>query len=103
MGPRVGLNDACGRAGTHAQSSRRRACAVPVVLLVWLAACQHEVLPDFSPPFVCATDAPLERSIFFIGDAGDPLLSRLTHQQPNDGFRRYQRKLIDDMAGFFGF
>ncbi|MEX0407585.1 class II histone deacetylase [Aquibium sp. LZ166] len=35
-------------------------------------------------------------------DAGDPLLSRLTHQQPNEGFRRYQRKLIDDMGGFFG-
>lgn len=36
-------------------------------------------------------------------DAGDPLLARLSHQQPNEAFRKFQRSLLDEMASFFNF
>ncbi len=39
-----------------------------------LGACKHDVYPDFNPPIVCSTRAAIERSVFFIGDAGAPEL-----------------------------
>jgi hypothetical protein len=45
-----------------------------LILTATLAACAHELYPDFEPPIACRTDAPIERSVFFIGDAGAPTL-----------------------------
>lgn len=39
-----------------------------------LGACEHNVYPDFKPPIVCSTRAAIDRSVFFIGDAGAPKL-----------------------------
>jgi hypothetical protein len=45
-----------------------------LILTTALAACKHNVYFDFSPPLVCETEAAIESSVFFIGDAGAPTL-----------------------------
>ena len=39
-----------------------------------LAACKHDVYPDFKPPLVCRTRSEIRSSTFLIGDAGQPRL-----------------------------
>jgi hypothetical protein len=55
-------------------SRRIAALAATLGAATALAACQHNVYPDFSPPIVCSTKAAVDRSVFFIGDAGAPEL-----------------------------
>ena len=57
-------------------SLSRHVAVLPGVLLVAtvLGACRHNVYPDFKPPIVCSTKAAVDRSVFFIGDAGAPKL-----------------------------
>ncbi len=60
--------------------SLRRPHVSPLVttlaLTAALAACKHNVYPDFKPPLVCETEAAIRSSVFFIGDAGAPKLPK---------------------------
>jgi hypothetical protein len=54
-----------------------RYVALPLGLLLaatLLGGCKHNIYPDFDPPIVCSTRAAIDRSVFFIGDAGAPEL-----------------------------
>jgi len=46
----------------------------PLLAATLLGGCEHNIYPDFDPPIVCSTRAAIDRSIFFIGDAGAPAL-----------------------------
>ncbi len=48
--------------------------AAAFALVAPLAACKHNVYPDFKPPLVCQTKSEIRSSIFLIGDAGKPTL-----------------------------
>ena len=76
-------------------TDRIAAVSTALCLVMTLGACKHDVYPNFKPPLVCKTEAAIERSVFFIGDAGaaqlprarpglpdplvDPVLSSLQH------------------------
>ncbi len=48
--------------------------AAAFALVAPIAACKHNVYPDFKPPLVCQTKSEIRSSIFLIGDAGKPTL-----------------------------
>ncbi len=57
-------------------TGRIAAVSAALCLAMTLGACKHDVYPNFKPPLVCETEAAIERSVFFIGDAGAPQLPR---------------------------
>lgn len=57
-------------------TGRIAAVSTALCLVMTLGACKHDVFPNFKPPLVCETEAAIERSVFFIGDAGAPQLPR---------------------------
>ena len=57
-------------------TGRIAAGSTALCLVMMLGACKHDVYPNFKPPLVCETEAAIEHSVFFIGDAGAPRLPR---------------------------
>ncbi len=54
-----------------------------LALTTALAACKHDINPQFDPPIPCRTSGPVSESVFLIGDAGDPELPDRNVEAPD--------------------
>ena len=70
---------------TDATRLRQGIHILVLATLLWLplAACRHDIHPDFDPPVVCRTQGPVTASLFLIGDAGDPELPDPESENPD--------------------
>lgn len=91
-------------AAVHRQSQRcpshRIRARTPLVALASLCAvsCQNDLVPQFKPPVVCRTSAPVTESLFLIGDVGAPQLPAASDPDPRALVDPVLRALAADVA-----